>query len=143
MLRLDRSRLDGATFADTLEIATRIDDMDVQGHINNAAISVILQEARGRFNKGRVASLLGGGLGLVVGSLFIEYAGQMYYPDPVTVSVGVLEIGRSSYVLGQIARQRGRITAFAETAMIATRDGRATSIPDEVRAALEDALIRC
>jgi acyl-CoA thioester hydrolase len=141
MLRIDRSRLEHATFADIVEIATRVADLDVQGHVNNVAVSEILQEGRGRFNKGHVAGLLGDGLGLVVGSLFIEYAAQMYHPDPIAVSVGVLEIGRSSFVLGQVARQRGRITAFAEATMIATRDGRATAVPAELRAALEAALI--
>jgi acyl-CoA thioester hydrolase len=141
MLRLDRTRLNTAIYPDRVEIPTRIDDLDVQGHVNNVAVAVILQEARGRFNKGHVAGALGGGLGLVVASQFIEYAGQMYYPDPVEVSVGVLEIGRTSYLLGQIARQNGRIAAYAETTLITIRGDAATPFPDTLRAALEAALV--
>lgn len=141
MIRLDRQRLQGATFPERMEIATRIADLDVQGHVNNVAVATILQESRGRFNKARVASLLGPGDGMVVGGLFIEYAGQMYFPEPLEVSIGALEIGRSSYALGQIVRQDGRITAYAEVSMVIIREGRAAPLSDTLRAALEAASI--
>jgi acyl-CoA thioester hydrolase len=118
----------------------RIGDLDVQGHVNNVAVAAILQEARGGFNKRLLAHHLDGH-GLVVGSLFIDYAGEMHFPDPVEVSVGVLEIGRSSFVLGQVARQRGRIAAYAEMALVVTAGGRGAPIPGPMRAALEDAIV--
>lgn len=141
MVRLDRQRLQNAVFAEKVEIATRFDDLDVQGHVNNVAVAVLFQEARGKFNKGHVAACLGNGRGLVVGSLHIDYAGTMHYPDPVEIETGVLEIGRTSYTLGQVARQRGRIAAFAEVILVVTENGRAASMPDEIRTVLEEALI--
>ena len=140
MLRLDRQRLQNAKFADRIEIPIRFDDLDVQGHVNNAAVAVLFQEARGKFNGDHVASSLAD-FGLVVGSLFIDYAGPMHYPDPVEIETGVLEIGRKAYVLGQVARQGGRIAAFAEVTLVVTKDGRAAPIPDIIRSALEEALI--
>jgi acyl-CoA thioester hydrolase len=141
MLRLDRRRLDAASFPVRIEIATRFDDLDLQGHVNNVAVAVILQEARGRFNQQFIAGLLGTGRGMVVGSLFIDYAAEMYAPDPVDVRTGVLDIGRSSFTLGQVARQRGRTTAYAEVAMVITGSEGATPIPDAARNALQAARI--
>jgi len=141
MVRLDRQRLQNATFPERIEIATRFDDLDVQGHVNNAAVAVLLQEARGRFNRGHLASFLGEGRGLVVGSLLIDFAGPIHYPEPVEIVTGVLEIGNKSYVLGQIARQDGRIAAFGEVTLVATENGRAAPITTEMRSVLEDALI--
>jgi acyl-CoA thioester hydrolase len=141
MVRLDRQRLLNATFAEKVEIATRFDDLDLQGHVNNVAVAVLFQEARGKFNKGHLSSFLGQGRGLVVGSLHIDYAGSLYYPDPVEIETGVLEIGRTSYLLGQVARQGGQIAAFAEVILVMTENGRAMSIPEDVRAVLEEALI--
>ena len=141
MVRLDRQRLQNATFAEKVEIATRFDDLDVQGHVNNVAVAVLFQEARGKFNKGHLSAFLGNGRGLVVGSLHIDYVGTMHYPDPVEIETGVLEIGRTSYLLGQVARQGGRVAAFAEVILVMTENGRATPIPEEVRSVLEEALI--
>lgn len=140
MIRLDRQRLATATFPDRFEIATRIGDIDVQGHVNNVAVAAILQEARGRFNMSRLGRHLDG-RGLVVGSILIEYAGEMVFPEPVAVAVGVLEIGRSSFVLGQIARQSGATTVYAEMTMIVTAAGRSTPLPEAMQSALAEAMI--
>lgn len=140
MIRLDRRRLDAATFPDRLEVATRIDDLDTQGHVNNVAVAVILQEARGRFDKRLLGTHLDG-RGLVVGSLLIDYAGEMYFPEPIEVSVGVLEIGRSSFLLGQVARQNGRTTAYAEAALVLTEAGQAAPLTAAMRSALSAAMI--
>ena len=50
MNRIDRKRFDAASFPVRFEITTRFDDLDMQGHVNNAAAVVILQEARANFN---------------------------------------------------------------------------------------------
>lgn len=141
MVRLDRQRLQNATFPEKVEIPTRFDDLDVQGHVNNVAFAVLFQEARGRFNKRHVAECLKEGRGLVVGSLFIDFAGPMFYPDLVEIETGVLEISGKSYVLGQVARQNGRIAGFAEVTLVVTQNGRAAPISDELRSALEEAMI--
>src|SRR5262245_40260201 len=125
MVRLDRQRLLNAAFPEKVQIPIRFDDLDVQGHVNNVAVAVLFQEARGRFNKAHVAAWLKNGRGLVVGSLFIDFAGSMFYPDPVEIRTGVLEVGTESYVLGQVARQEDRVAAFAEATMVVTESGRA------------------
>ena len=109
MLRLDRQRLAEADMPFRTEMQTRFDDVDQQGHINNAAVAVLLQ----------------------------DYAGELLFPDPVEIGIGVLEIGRSSFVLGNVARQRGRIATFAEVALIFTDRTGPVPLPDDARAELE------
>lgn len=141
MLRLDRQRLTDAVFPERIELQLRFDDIDVQGHVNNAAVAVLLQEARSRFNRDRIIPSMGAGRAIVVGNLFIDYAGSLHYPAPVEIASGVLELGRASYVLGHAVRQQGRIAVFSETTLVFTQDGRAATIPDEMRAALGESMI--
>ena len=140
--RIDRRRLDGAAFPTTMTVATRFSDLDTLGHVNNAAAAVLLQEARAGLNRSAGYSELKAGLRPVVASLTIEYAGEMHHPEPVEIDTGVLEIGRTSVVIGQVGRQGGRVTLYAETVLVMT-DGKApTPIPDTLRAAYERVLIR-
>jgi acyl-CoA thioester hydrolase len=140
--RIDRRRLDGADFPTSMTIATRFSDLDVQGHVNNAAAAVLLQEARAGLNRAAAVSELREGLRPVVASLLIEYAGEMHHPEPVEIATGVLEIGRTSVLIGQVGRQGGRTTLYAETVLVMTAGAGPTPIPDSLRAAYERATIR-
>ena len=142
MARIDRSRLDGAALPMRMTVATRFSDMDVLGHVNNAAAAVLLQEARAGLNREAGYTDVRDGLRPVVASLTIEYAGEMHHPTPVVIETGVLSVGRTSLVVGQIGRQDGRITLYAETVLVMTKGKRPTPIPDSLRAAYERVLIR-
>lgn len=135
MARIDRKRLDAATFAVMLDVPTRFDDVDMQGHVNNAAAVVILQEARAHFNVAAgLRDHLGGGLRTMVAALTVEYAGENHHPGVVSVGTGVLAVGRTSFTLAQVARQNGRATLYAQAVMVlADADGPAP-IPDALRA---------
>jgi acyl-CoA thioester hydrolase len=140
--RIDRERLDRATFPVVTTIPTRFDDIDSQGHVNNAAAAVILQEARVDLNFQAQVALARGGLSNMVASLCIEYAGEMRHPLPVEVSSGILALGRSSVIVGQLARQAGRPTLYAETVLVVVGPDGPTPMPDALRAAYEDLIIR-
>lgn len=142
MARIDRQRLDGAAFPTTMTVATRFSDMDTLGHINNAAAAVLLQEARAGMNRQAGYSELREGLRPVVASLTIEYAGEMHHPEPVEIATGVLSVGRTSVVVGQVGRQGGRPTLYAETVIVMTDGKEPTPIPDSLRAAYERVKIR-
>ena len=135
MARIDRQRLATAEFPVTLEIQTRYDDLDMQGHVNNAAGVVILQEARANFN--RVAGLpaLMGSLRTMVASLTVEYAGELYHPAPILVSTGVIAVGRTSFTLAQVARQEGTTRLFAQVVMVIADANGPAPIPDILREA--------
>jgi acyl-CoA thioester hydrolase len=140
--RIDRQRLESAAFPLTTVIQTRFVDLDIQGHVNNAAAALILQEARVELS--RAGGFLDhvGSLRPVVASLTIEYAGEMHHPDVIEVSSGVLSIGRRSAVVGQLARQGGRTTLYAETVLVMTDPSGAAAIPEALRAAYERVMIR-
>ena len=135
-MRIDRARLQREAFPFSCEIATRFSDLDVLGHVNNVAAGAILQEGRNRFIHACELFKLAR-TQLVVASTLIEYADDLLHPEPVEVCVGVLDIGRSSLRLGQIALQNGRIGVYAEIVQV-TRDERgATPLPEAWRSPLE------
>ena len=141
MARIDRQRLEAAAFPVTLEVATRFDDLDMQGHVNNAAAVVILQEARASFNRSVGLHAFMGDHRLMVASLTVDYAGEMFHPAPIEVATGVLALGRTSFTLAQVARQEGRPRLFSQAVMvIANADGPAP-IPPPLRAAFERLVI--
>jgi acyl-CoA thioester hydrolase len=140
--RIDRQRLDGAAFPVTATIQTRFDDIDSQGHVNNAAAAVILQEARVELNRAARLVDTRDGLRVVVAALSIEYAGEMHHPEPIEVGVGVLAIGRSSVTIGQLARQGGRPTLYAETVLVMTDADGPAAMPQALRDAYEGLMIR-
>ena len=140
-MRIDRERLQREAFPYRCEIATRFSDLDLIGHVNNVAASAILMEGRNRFIKHCALFSLAHAQ-LVVASTLIEYAGDLLHPDAIEVGVGVLDIGRSSLRLGQIAWQNGRVGVYAEVVQV-TRDERgAIALPDAWRAPLEAMRIR-
>jgi acyl-CoA thioester hydrolase len=137
MARLDKARLDAAIFPVLTVIQTRFDDLDILGHVNNAATVVILQEARVDFN--RQAGLIrnGEGLQMMAAGLVVEFAGELHHPAPVEVHTGVARIGRSSFTLAQVVRQEGRAATYAEATLVFTDSTGPAPIPDSVRGSLD------
>jgi acyl-CoA thioester hydrolase len=135
MTRLDRSQLAGGHFPFQCEIPTRYADLDSLAHINNVATAEILQEARIRFLLShKVVDMPG--CTLVIAAAYIEYAAEMLYPDPVQVSVGILDIGRTSFRYGQLAQQQGRVGAYAEFVQVASNGLGPVPLPAAWRAVL-------
>lgn len=139
-MRIDRARLESGVFPYRFEIGTRFSDMDKVGHVNNVAVTDLLQEGRNRFIHA-LKLMDAAPCALVVASLNVEFAGDLFHPAPVEISVGVLEIGRSSWRIGEVIRQNGRITVYAEVVQVARNDGGATTIPEAWRPLLEAARV--
>ena len=140
-MRIDRARLQQGALPYSCPIATRYGDVDKLGHVNNVAIAAIFQEGRNRFI--HAIDLMGAAqCDVVVASIIIEFASDLMHPDPVDVAVGVLEIGRTSFRLGQLASQNGRIGAYAEVVQVARDSQGSIALPDAWRAKLESMKIR-
>ncbi len=139
-MRIDRARLDRGSYPCRIDIGTRFSDMDKVGHVNNVAVADLLQEGRNRFIHS--IDLMGAApSALVVAALNIEFAGDLFHPAPVEISVGVLEIGRSSYRIGEVILQNGRIAVYAEVVQVARGADGAVALPDAWRPLLERARI--
>jgi len=138
-MRIDRARLHG-TFPFTYQMQTRFADLDKVGHVNNVSVAAIFQEGRNRFIH-HFELPKHGPANLVVGSLAIEFAGDLFHPAPIDVSVGLLEVGRSSFRIGQIARQNGHIAAYAEVVQVARDEKGSIALPEAWRSLFERMMI--
>ena len=130
MSRIDRARLENAAFPFKHPVATRFADVDQLGHINNVATAELLQEGRIRF-------LLSLGLtdvpqrSVVVAASSIEYVRDMLWPQAIDVATGVLDIGRTSFQLGQTARQQDMTGAYAEIVLVMRDTAGPAPLPEE------------
>ena len=139
-MRIDRARLQNAVFPFTYQMQTRFSDLDKVGHVNNVSVAAIFQEGRNRFIHAFELAKTGPA-NLVVASLNIEFAGDLFHPAPIDVSVGLLEVGRSSFRVGQIARQNGHVAAYAEVVQVARDQNGATALPEAWRPLFERMMI--
>ncbi|MBS0578656.1 MAG: acyl-CoA thioesterase [Proteobacteria bacterium] len=142
MTRLDRALLEKGAYPHRCTIDTRVSDLDHLGHVNNVAAGDLLQEARYRFlTQAGFMITAAQRPQLVVAAALIEYAADLFASEPVQVWTGILAVGRSSFRMGQVARQGARTGLYAEIVEVA-RDGTgATPIPDSWRGKLESLLI--
>lgn len=142
MARIDRAALDNANFPAAVTIPTRFADLDLQGHVNNAAVPVILQEARVDFNTAVDMRSQLGGLRPMVAGITIEYAAELTHPGEIEILTGVSKIGRTSFTLQQVVRQRGRTAIYAETTLVIADATGAAALPEGLRCNLEALLLR-
>jgi acyl-CoA thioester hydrolase len=135
--RIDRQHFDAIEFPIRVEVPIRFDDLDILGHVNNAAAAALLQEGRVAFDQRAALPSLDQGLRLVVASLRIEFAVELHYPGAVEVCTGIVAIGRTSFTMAQVARQNGRGALYGEVTLVVTGASGPAPIPDELRAAIE------
>ncbi len=137
MGRIDRDALDRLAFPIHVIIPTRFADLDIQGHVNNAAIPVILQEARVDFNNAIDLPVQIGRLRLLIAGITIEYAAELAHPGLIEIGTVVSRIGRTSFTIQQTARQDGRVAVYAETTLVIADANGAASLPEGLRRNLE------
>lgn len=132
--RIDRARLDAATYPDTIAMPVRFDDLDVLWHVNNAAAVIMLQEARVLFGINlALPNLTDLGLRSVVVAMNVEYAAEINHPGPVEVCSGLLRIGGSSFTFAQVIRQNGITCVYATVTLAVIGKGGAVPLPDSWR----------
>lgn len=144
-MRPEPTELEIRRYPFTVEIATRFGDMDPNAHINNVAIDRLFEEARVRFGmRSRDHSLtdLRDQARFVTASTLINYLGEISYPDPVLVGLGVSRLGTSSYTLGCLMLQREIPVAHCRATLVRSEDGSTLPVPDPIRDALEQYAIR-
>lgn len=127
-MRINRDRLQIDKFPFSYEMPTRFSDLDKVGHINHVNLMAFFQEGRNRLFYA-YELLKAAHCGLVVAALNIEFAGDLFHPDPIEVHSGVLEIGRSSFRMSQIAVQNGCIGAYTEVVQVARGQERTVPLP--------------
>lgn len=67
-------------------------------------------------------------------SVLNNFIGPVRYPDPVDIYCGISHFGASSYTLSCLMLQAGQVVAHGRSVAVHSVDGKAITIPDDVRA---------
>lgn len=123
----------------TFPLELRWSDQDLYGHVNNARIVTLAEEARVRFaleTAGREDD--GRREARVVARQTVDYHAPVHYGPELTMHVGVLRVGTSSYTLRQQGHQDGRAVFTVDTVMVVLgEDHRSRKLTEAERAHLE------
>jgi acyl-CoA thioester hydrolase len=120
-MKINPRLLDPSIYRHAFEMTTRFGDLDTQNHLNNSRLSEFYQEARVSFNARLEREH---GLKRPVGSrslvahVSIDYLAEISYPHPVTMRVGVSQIGRTSLTLITALFSEGRCAGLARVVLV-------------------------
>ena len=133
----------GAPGASRVGVESRSYELDPYGHVNNSVFVNWLEHGRLCWlrDRGMTYSSIPEefGVHIVVVSLRLEYRAEVGLGDRLAVGSDVVRLGNSSFTFSQrIEFEDGRVAAEGEVVMVATRDGRSTPIPPDLRARLGD-----
>lgn len=105
--------------ATPVNIQLRWSDQDVNGHINNARILTLIEEARIRVTRQWTATTPGSsGPKRVVRALNTSFEKEVHYGKDTTVWVWIPRIGNSSFVFGHLLTQDGEPCVYTEATMV-------------------------
>lgn len=127
---------DASAFGHLTSETLRFGDIDANGHVNNVAFLVLFENARVTYIAQHMSFMREHGLSTVVAHLDIDFRRQMFFPGTVRVGARLIEVRRSSFVLGQaIFDQEGRCAADGHAVIVAydPASGRGQPIPDDAR----------
>lgn len=144
MAKPDPALLDPARYPFRCEIETRFGDLDINLHINNVALTGLLEEARVRFHResGYHAAAASWSMVTMVASFSVEFLGQSHFPAPLEMHVAAARIGRTSYELCQLVSQQTGVVAFARTVLVCVRDNQPFALPDDYRESVKLWMLR-
>jgi Predicted thioesterase len=110
----------------------RWSDQDALGHVNNARIVTLMEEARIRWtredgNTGRFEN------GTVVASINIDYLRPLYYQPEILIRMGISRVGNKSFTVRGIGYQEGQPVFDSTTVMVSlAQDGKSSRVLNEV-----------
>jgi len=123
-----------------IPIELRWSDQDLLGHVNNAKLMTIAEEARIR-SLGALQEQAGysGPLDVVLRTTHTDFLRPVQYESSIKVFVWVTRIGNTSCVMQHELVQHGQVCVEVEAVMVMVDSAQQapTPIPDEVRDALE------
>lgn len=105
-------------------VPVRWSDMDANGHVNNARVATLIEDARLRW-RAHVRRLSGLGdfvEGILIASLHVDFRHPIQYGPDLEVGVSVAAVGRSSYTLAYRGCQSGVDVFEAVTVQVFTQD---------------------
>lgn len=131
---------DPATYTHWSADKVRWRDQDGSRHINNVAYAEYFENARTELIIDRLLVHKAKGHNFIVRRVEIDYLGEGSYPGQVEIGSCVVDIGESSFTIGQGVFFDGRCLATCQTVHVNHVKGERQPLADELRAALEDEL---
>lgn len=143
--RPDPSRLRLDTYPVVDEIAARYGDMDANAHLNNLALESLHENARATMNRGLFPEAYRAGerrLRLVTSQNTVHFLAEAHWPALITTGAGVGRIGRTSFVASTGLFLGETCIGVCDTVLVLLDDNGPAPLPDELRSALADVLLR-
>lgn len=107
------------TLATPIDIQLRWSDQDINGHVNNARILTLMEEARIRVTKQWTDTVPGvSGPRRVVRALNSIFNHEAHYGKETTVWVWIPKIGNTSFIFGHLLTQDGQPCVYTEVTMV-------------------------
>ena len=136
-------RLDAASYPVCIELQTRFQDMDINGHLNNVAFAALFESGRVLLNRDvRPLDERPANERTMVAAVEINYLAEGNFPDPVQIATGIGRLGTSSWTIVQAMFQNGGCIATCDTVVVCRTDGQAKPLRAEMVAELEEKLAR-
>ena len=136
-------RLDAASYPVRIELQTRFQDMDINGHLNNVAFAALFESGRVLLNREiRPWQERPANERTMVAAVEINYLAEGNFPDPVQIATGIGRLGTSSWTIVQAMFQNGRCIATCDTVVVCRTDGQARPLRAAMVAELEAKLAR-
>ncbi|WP_022870297.1 acyl-CoA thioesterase [Yaniella halotolerans] len=123
-----------------LNIELRWSDQDLMGHVNNARIMTLAEEARIRsMEKLQRAAGSDAPFDAVLRTSNTDFLAPLMYPGDCVVRVWISKIGNTSFVMQHELSQSGKVAATVEAVvvMFSSTTQAPMQITDNVRKALE------
>jgi acyl-CoA thioester hydrolase len=125
----------------TATIPVRVTDLNYGNHLGNDALLSILHEARmqllGHFGW---SELQIGGASMIMADVAIEYKGEGFYGDVLTINLAFDDISKYGFdITYHVLNQHGKEVARAKTGMLCFNysERKLMTLPDEVKAKIE------
>ena len=136
-------RLNPASYPVWVELQTRFQDMDINGHLNNVAFAALFESGRVLLNRDvRPLDERPANERTMVAAVEINYLAEGNFPDPVQIATGIGRLGTSSWTIVQAMFQNGRCIATCDTVVVCRTDGQAKPLRAAMVAELEEKLAR-
>lgn len=125
----------------TATIPVRVTDLNYGNHLGNDALLSILHEARMQLlNHFGWSELQIGGASMIMADVAIEYKGEGFYGDVLTIDLAFDELNKYGFdITYHVTNQTGKEVARAKTGMLCFNytDRKLMALPDEVKAKIE------
>lgn len=143
-MRSDPRRHDAAAYPYAVTLEMRYGDMDVWRHLNNVSAARFYEEGRIRFMdhvRRTNADYAAHRFRLMVAHTAIDYLAEGHYPHPITVCVGLVGFGNSSYRVGEDLLQQDRCIGLSDVVLTHIGEAGSATLPPIMRSTLKRYLL--